>query len=353
MAKSVVGLFDTQTEAQSVLQDLVDHGFTRESISLVANNADKSYGDHDTTGTTTGATAASTGTGSAAVHGAETGAVVGGIAGLLVGLTPLLIPGIGPIVAAGTLATILTGAGIGAVAGGLIGALTHIGVPHEEAEYYNEGVRRGGTLVLVNTPDNLVDTAVDIFHKHGAVDIEQRGEQYRETGFTGYDAAAPALPVEDIHAHRAQYTAPAATTTTVATGETATIPVVQEELAVGTRTVEKGRARIYTHVTETPVQEQVTLREEHVTIDRQPVNRPVTDADMGAFKEGSIEVREMGEEAVVAKQARVVEEVTGGKVATERTETITDTVRRTDVDVDEDLHADKTTTGSRTGGSTL
>jgi uncharacterized protein (TIGR02271 family) len=114
-----------------------------------------------------------------------------------------------------------------------------------------------------------------------------------------------------------------------------TVPVVEEELQVGKRQVQRGGARIHTHITETPVQEQVTLREEHVTVDRHPVNRPASQADLqNALQDRTYEVTETAEEAVVAKQARVVEEVVVGKQATEHTQTVQDTVRRTDVEVE-------------------
>ena len=92
-----------------------------------------------------------------------------------------------------------------------------------------------------------------------------------------------------------------------------------------------GGARVHTYVTERPVEETVSLHEEHVTVDRRPVDRAATEGDM-AFKEGTINVTETSEVPVVAKEARVVEEVVVGKTATDRTETVRDTVRRTDVD---------------------
>ncbi|HEV8718643.1 MAG TPA: general stress protein [Candidatus Binatia bacterium] len=138
MAKSVVGLFDGLTEAQAVVQDLVNHGFPRDDISIVAPHT---QGEHARSAAAPDDTDETSG----AVIGAGTGAVLGGIAGLLVGIGVLAIPGIGPILAAGPIMAALTGAGIGALAGGLIGALTDLGVPEEEARYYAEGVRRGGS----------------------------------------------------------------------------------------------------------------------------------------------------------------------------------------------------------------
>ncbi len=115
----------------------------------------------------------------------------------------------------------------------------------------------------------------------------------------------------------------------------AVLPVIEEELQVGKRQVEGGGVRVTNRVTEKPVEGQVNLREEHVNVERHPVNRPVSDADAAAFREGTIEVTEKSEQAVVGKQARVVEEVVVGKQATERTETVRDTVKRTDVDVED------------------
>jgi uncharacterized protein (TIGR02271 family) len=110
--------------------------------------------------------------------------------------------------------------------------------------------------------------------------------------------------------------------------------VIEEEVQVGKRTVSRGGVRVYSRVTEKPVEEQVQLRKEQVSVERRPVNRPVSGTDREAFKEGTIEMTETSEEAVVSKQARVVEEVVVRKDAQERTETVRDTVRRTDVEVE-------------------
>jgi uncharacterized protein (TIGR02271 family) len=129
--------------------------------------------------------------------------------------------------------------------------------------------------------------------------------------------------------------------------EQARIPVVEEELKVGKRQVEGGGVRVKTNVTETPVEEQVNLREEHVRVERRPVDRPATAADMNEAQHGrTLEVREKSEEAVVSKDARVVEEVVVGKEATERTETVRDTVRKTDVDVVEDTTRNRNRTNN-------
>lgn len=112
------------------------------------------------------------------------------------------------------------------------------------------------------------------------------------------------------------------------------LPVVEEELKVGKRVVQKGGVRVYSRMSERPVEEEVRLREERVRVDREPVNRPASEADIRAGRDQVIEVPEYAEEPVVAKEARVVEEVRIGKDATERTEKVNDTVRRGDVRVE-------------------
>ncbi|RYG24424.1 DUF2382 domain-containing protein [bacterium] len=253
----------------------------------------------------------------------------------------------------------------GAATGGILGGLIGLGIPKEHAEIYAEGVRRGGTLVTVQTSDVDTERVRQILDRDGAVDIEERGSQYRASGFTGYDANAKPYTTEEAMAERTQYssptTAPAASldrssntsftsgnmtndnlnltdtdrtyTSTNATTPTDKIEVVEEQLQVGKREVEQGGVRVRSFVTETPVTEQVTLHEERVNVERHPVDRPVTAAD-NLFREQTIEMRETAEVPVVAKEARVVEEIEINKTANERVETIQDTVRRTDVDVE-------------------
>lgn len=185
MSKTVVGLFDDFSQAESTVRDLVNSGFTRDQISIIARDTRAGTdSDYDFTVTDPGdAAAAGAGTGAAA------GTVIGGGVGLLASLGALAIPGFGPIIAAGPLIATLTGAGVGAatgaLTGGLIGALTEAGVPDEEAGYYEEGVRRGGTLVTVSCEDAWAERAADIMRNHGVIDIEKRGASYRAGIGTG------------------------------------------------------------------------------------------------------------------------------------------------------------------------
>lgn len=201
----------------------------------------------------------------------------------------------------------------------VLNALTSIGVPQEDAHVYAEGVRRGGALVVGSVEDNQADQAVTVLDRNNSIDIDKLGSRYRESGYTGFDAAQPAYAGPDLQSERDL-------------NSQITIPIVEEELQVGKRTVERGGARIHTFVTERPVEASVSLHEEHVTVNRRPVDRAATDAD---FQGKDVTLTETDEEAVVSKTARVVEEVVVGKTVTDRTETVQDTVRRTDVDVDE------------------
>lgn len=162
MTKTVVGLFGSYDEAQAVVRDLREGGFAAGDISIVANRKPAEGSEVEEVETLG--------------SGVGTGAAIGGIAGLILGLGALVIPGIGPIIAAGPIAAALTGAGIGAAAGGLLGTLSHMGVPEDEANFYAEGIRHGGALVAVHAHDNQVQSALDILNGHGAVDVDERDD---------------------------------------------------------------------------------------------------------------------------------------------------------------------------------
>src|SRR5690606_31755071 len=119
----------------------------------------------------------------------------------------------------------------------------------------------------------------------------------------------------------------------VPTGQQAKLDVVEEELQVGKREVEDGRVRVASRVTEHPVEEDITLREERVVVERNPVDRPASSADLTNMQDSTVEMTERHEEPIISKTARVVEEVTVGTEASEHTETVHDTVRRKDVEV--------------------
>ncbi len=189
MPSTIVAMYDDFQSANNAVKELTDNGFSRDSISFIAHDRTGEYSQAIGSTEETEPSAAAEGAG----VGAGIGAVLGGLGGLLVGLGALAIPGIGPVVAAGPLAAALTtlaGAGAGAVAGGvtggLIGALVDMGVPEETAQYYAEGLRRGSHLVTINVEDYLVDQAVNIMNRHNPVDMNERVNDWRQTGWTGY-----------------------------------------------------------------------------------------------------------------------------------------------------------------------
>lgn len=221
----------------------------------------------------------------------------------------------------------------------------------DDAGMYSEAVRRGSYLLSVDAAtEDQADRAADILGRFHPVDLDERAGQWRSAGWTGYQSGSPIYTAEESRNEMAGYTskttvsgaastaakaAPVEAQGTTGLQASEAIPVVEEQLQVGKRAVVRGGVRIYRHVTETPVQESVQLREEHVSVQRTPVDQPASAADIDAFKEGTVEVRETAEEPVVAKTARVVEEVRVGKEVSERTEIVSDTLRRTDVEVEQ------------------
>ncbi len=188
--KTVAGVFERQADLQGALDDLRAIGVANTDISVVAQDT-KDAGTATATGNV-----AHTASGTEVV--ATSGAVLGGGIGLLAGLGAfgaLLIPGIGPVIAAGTLATALAGAGIGAVAGaatgGLVGSLIDSGVSEEDAHMYAESVRRGGTLVTVSANDTQAEEVSRIFHRFNAIDMNQRRETLKNEGWSRFDGDAP------------------------------------------------------------------------------------------------------------------------------------------------------------------
>jgi len=290
MAKTLVGLYDTFTESKQVVQELVENGFSRGDIRVATHSAED-VKDH-------GADYTYTETASSASRGR-----------------------------------------------GLIDLLTRSGVPQSEADSYAEGVRRGGTLILVKASDEQSDRGLEIMNRVHLVDIDERVAQWRREGWSRFDPDAEPYAATDVTRERERYSRRMTDRgERMADKGEVTIPVVEEELTVGKREVERGHVRVHTHIEELPVAEEVHLREERVHVERHPVDRPATEADLGRLTEETIEFTETAEEAVINRRARVVEEVTVHTNVEEHTETVHDTVRRTHVDVDQ---ADVTSTSNR------
>lgn len=203
MSKTITRLFDNYSDATNAVRELEKLGVNHDDISIVANNADKSHGDHVDHD-------------HAHLHdhgdvsrGAKTGAALGGAGGLLAGLGLLAIPGLGPIVAAGWLVATVAGAGIGAaggaVTGGIVEALKNAGHTDEEAHVYSEGVRRGGSLVSAKVPDDLASEAEAVLQRNKSVDAQTRGDVYRKAGWSSFDDKAPAYTHEEVERERSLY----------------------------------------------------------------------------------------------------------------------------------------------------
>jgi uncharacterized protein (TIGR02271 family) len=205
----------------------------------------------------------------------------------------------------------------------------------DERDIYSESVRRGSYVLAVSAhSDAQFKQASEIMSRYSPVeDMGERETYWRSQGWTGYDETAPMMTSDEIARDRSNYAQARSSIPTSATGKNK-IPVIEEELKVGKREVERGGVRIFTRKIEQPVEQDVQLRDEQVKVERRAVDQPASEADLAAFKEGSIEIHETTEEPVVSKSARVVEEVVVGKEKGERTETIKDTLHRTEVDVE-------------------
>ncbi len=245
-------------------------------------------------------------------------------------------------------------------------------MPDEDRHAYAEGLRRGGYLLTARTNEANYDKILDILDADGAEDMDQAEAQWKSEGWKGYDAAAVGTATGSTAAvgaagqpSTAAYGGTAApvaarsttdaTSTPLAAGSLGTtaslgegegkIDLVEESLNVGKRDVNHGRVRLRSYVVETPVHESVSLRSETVAVTRRPVDRALG-AGEALFQDRTLEAEEHEEVAVVSKQARVVEEVSLGKTVQNRTQEINDTVRRTDVEVDDGRGTSGTAHGS-------
>ena len=188
--------------------------------------------------------------------------------------------------------------------------LTHMRqwVPEPDVNIYLEGVRRGGTIITAYGPDSSVARAAEIMSGYKMINIKKRG--------TELEAVRRDLKLSD----------PAKNDNV--------LEVIEEELQADNEIVERGRMRIYSVPTQREVQQDLRLRDETLRVRRRPVNRSVK-ANHDLFRERSFEMVEMDEIAKVGKTARVVEEVSLGKEVVDKVETIKETLRRQDVQVEE------------------
>jgi hypothetical protein len=201
MTVTISRLYDSYADAQRAVQGLEAAGVPHSDISIVANNSDNWYSankkvDRDDDGVDDRAEGAG--------KGAGIGAGVGGAAGLLAGLGLLAIPGLGPVVAAGWLASTAVGAAAGAATGGIVGALTEAGISKEEAPLYAEGVRRGGTLVSARVAD--ADQArFEAVLNQSCVNLRERSEAWQKSGWKNFDPSREPYGADEVRKERQLY----------------------------------------------------------------------------------------------------------------------------------------------------
>ncbi|MBA3318486.1 MAG: YsnF/AvaK domain-containing protein [Gemmatimonadales bacterium] len=289
---TVVGLFQDQPSAEAAIQRLTAAGFSEQQIGVAIRDRKQQEELTESTGTQAAEDA---------TKGAVGGGVVGGVIGLLAGVGALAIPGIGPIIAGGALASTLAGAGIGAAAGGLLGALVGMGLPEEDARHFEQGFQQGGILVTVQAGERA-EVARQALSEGGA-----------DLGPTGRASSGSDTAFESEGAER--------------------LELREEELNVDTRQVQAGEVRVRKEVVTEQRNIEVPVTREEVVIERRPVaGREAADQTLDEDKE--IRIPLMEEEVDVQKRAVVREEISVGKRPVQETRTVSDTVRREEARID-------------------
>ena len=306
---TVVGLFRDQPSAERAIQSLKAAGFSEKRIGVAVR--DRAQQEAITEGTGTQAA-------EGAAAGAMGGGVVGGVIGLLAGVGALAIPGIGPVIAGGALASTLAGAGIGAAAGGLIGALVGMGIPEEDARHFERGFQEGGVLVTVQ-PGTRSTEARQVLYESEA-DLGSMGRD-----LTTADAD------ENLAAGDARE-------------ESQRFELREEQLDVKKERVEAGEVRLRKEVVTEQRTLDVPVTREEVVVERHPVSsdQPAS----GAINEDEeIRIPLMEEEVRVEKTPVVREEIEVRKRQIEDTEQVSDTVRREEARIESQGTADLADTG--------
>jgi uncharacterized protein (TIGR02271 family) len=298
---TVIGVFHEREQAREAIEALKDKGFAPDSISILSPDKQATQEMAEDTGTHAG---------SGAATGAVAGGILGGLGGWLIGIGALAIPGIGPFIAAGAFATALGGAAIGAGVGAVAGALAGMGVPKEEAEYYEGEVKSGRTLVAVRA-EGRYDEAQRLLRQYGAYDIESRG-------------AASGGAVGGLTERRAAEVA-ASDARTVEDDQT--IELREEELRARKQSVQTGEVTVGKEVVTEQRTMDVPVTREEVIIERHPVEHRPSDRPIEERGE-TIEVPVREEQVSAEKRAVVYEEVQVGKQQVQQTQQVSGTVRR-------------------------
>jgi len=304
MAQTVIGIFNNSSEAQKAVQELVSEGISRDRIDISNNNSGSS-----SSASTSGSTSSSY---SSSDNYSTSEHEESGVSRFFKNL---------------------------------------FGDDDDDATKYSTVASRAQSIVTVHSQSSdEAERVADILDDNGAVDVDEHAAKY---GFTGSGSTGSSYNagsnLQDAD-YTGRTTASDSTSRTDFSDSTDTerkIPIIEENLEVGKRQVQTGGVRVRSRIVERPVEESVRLREERVNVERNTVDRPATEADFSNFQEKDIEMVERAEVPVVNKQARVVEEVSLGKEVEERSETVKDTVRKTEVDVENLGKTDVNTNRSR------
>ena len=315
--RTVIGLFGNAGEARRAIDELHGLGYSPEKISVVTNVATQD-----------------------AIQARRP-----------MSLESLELADVGRVATGGPLRDVLVKQP--GLSGALGSALQLFGLTPELADHYVSGVKHGETLESLTVEDRDSDRVLAVMRRRTAnpSPAEEREEEAAPLVGTGAAAAAGRERVDErqrLEERAAAEKERLAASTGLGAGtipkrtngsllemddreEERVIPIIREEMRVGRRTVERGGVRVASHIVQRPVSEQVHLRETHVDIERRAVDRPLR-GDENAFSDDTIEMIEMADEPVVSKQARVVEEVIVRKHVEDRTATITDQVRSTEIE---------------------
>ncbi len=302
MAQTVIGIFNSASEAQNAVDQLLTKGFTKDSVDISTGSSSMDSTTGSSMGSTTGnsmgntfdnTTGSSLGNTFDNTTGSSLGNTFDNNTGSTFGSTGY---------SKGT-----TGINEGHETG--IGKFFRnlFGGDNDDSERYSRVAERSTVVTVYAKSTTEAETAATLLDQYGAVDVDDQDKQYNKSAGTS--------------------------NTTDATGQT--IQIIEENIQVGKREVETGGVRLRSRIVETPFTENLSLREEHVKVERTKVDRAATNADLTNFQEGTIELTERSEVPVVNKEARIVEEVSLGKDVEHREETIKDTVRKTEVDVEQ------------------
>ena len=306
----VVGVFQDRSRAQQAVQELRNVGFSEDHIGVVTRDE------------TTGKTKTAKGDGSYAGEGAAIGAAAGAGVGALwaLGIAAGLLPGIGPaIIGGGMLASLLASAATGAAVAGIVGALVGLGIPEEEAKYYESEVHAGRTLVTVRA-DGRYDEALAILRRYGAYDASTRGTA-TATGATHTATTAGTT------------TSGTAKATGASTTRGGTMEVREEELRARKESVQAGEVSVRKEVKTEHKTLEVPVTREEVVIERRPASGQASTGDIRTGEEIRIPVRE--EQVTIEKTPVVKEEVHVGKRQVQETKQVSGTVRKEEVRVEE------------------